>query len=114
MHQLTRSLRAWGRPDFEDILKQEIAGLNAEELPLQQALSQGSYVCDGAIRVMVIRVVEEADYLRAKTGIFYSSIIAGCSCADDPTPVDKLSEYCVISFAINKQTAETTATLLQE
>ena len=104
----------WRRPDFEDILKQEITSLGTEELPLQQGISQGSYVCDEPVRVMVIRVVEEADYLRAKIGVFYSSIIAGCNCADDPTPVDTLPEYCVIQFTINKKTAETTATLLQE
>jgi hypothetical protein len=49
-----------------------------------------------------------------KAGIFYTGVIAGCSCADDPTPVDELNEYCVVQFDIDRMTAETTVRLLAE
>ena len=114
MIRLTRSLNAWGTPDFKDVLKKEIEQIDAGQLPLQQGLSTGSYVIDGKFNVMIIGVTEDAAIIRVKAGIFYSGIIAGCSCADDPTPVNEESEYCVVQLDINKQTADTTVVLLAE
>ncbi|MDP3483627.1 MAG: hypothetical protein Q8S05_10010, partial [Sulfuricella sp.] len=93
MIRLTKSLNAWGTADFEGILKTEIEQLDAEQLPLQQGLSTSSYALDDKLNVRIISVSEEANLIRAKVGIFYSGIIAGCSCADDPTPVEEQNEY---------------------
>ena len=110
--QLDTVLDAWGTPAFETILKREITRMDVEELPLQRALSQSSYT-DGADRkVLIMSVTEGATFIRAKTGIFYSGIIPGCSCADDPTPMSSLTEYCEVQFDIDKVTATTTVTLL--
>jgi hypothetical protein len=114
MIRLTETLNAWGTPDFKDILKKEIEQIDAEQLPLQQGLSTGSYAIDDKFNVMIIGVSEAAGSIRVKVGIFYSGIIAGCSCADDPTPVNEESEYCVVQLDINKLTAETTIALLAE
>jgi len=115
MFRLTKALDAWGTPDFKDALKKEIIErMGAEQLPLQQGLSTSSYALDDKLEMMIISVVEEARFIRAKAGIFYSGIIAGCSCADDPTPVNEESEYCEVQFEINKFTAETTVVLLAE
>ena len=114
MLRLTKTLNAWGSPDFKDILKDEIEHLDAEQLPLQQGLSTGSYAIDGKFSAMIIGVSEAAGNIRVKAGIFYSGIIAGCSCADDPTPVNEESEYCVVQLDIDKHTAETTVALLAE
>ena len=114
MIQLTKSLNAWGTPDFEAILKSEIEQLSAEQLPLQQGLSTSSYALDDKLNVRIISASEEASFIRAKAGIFYTGIIAGCSCADDPTPVEEQTEYCVVQIEINKMTAETAVVLLAE
>ena len=114
MIRLTKTLNAWGTPDFKDILKKEIEQMGADQLPLQQGLSTGSYAIDSKLNAMIIGVSEGADFIYVKAGIFYSGVIAGCSCADDPTPVNEESEYCVVRLDINKSTAETTATLLAE
>jgi hypothetical protein len=114
MTRLTKSLIAWGSQDFNDILKKEIEQMEAEQLPLQQGLSTGSYAIDDKLNVIIIGVSEEAGFIRAKAGIFYTGIIAGCSCADDPTPVNEESEYCVVQLDIDKLTAETTVTFLAE
>ncbi|BAN34393.1 hypothetical protein SCD_n00546 [Sulfuricella denitrificans skB26] len=114
MIRLTKSLTAWGTPDFKDVLKSEIEQLGADQLPLQQGLSTSSYALDDKLYVRVIHVSEEAGLIRTKVGIFYSGIIAGCSCADDPTPVEEQAEYCVVQLEINKITAETTVALLAE
>ena len=112
MIRLIKALNAWGTPAFEEILKDEIERLDVEALPLQQGLSRGSYSNDKGHSVMIIGISDELKLIRAKTGIFYTAIIAGCSCADDPTPIDELAEYCEVQFDIDKTTAEAKVTLL--
>ena len=114
MIRLTETVNAWGTSAFNDILKKEIEQIDATHLPLQHGLTTGSYVVDGKFSAMVISATEEAGFIRAKAGIFYSGILTGCSCADDPTPVNEESEYCVVRLDINKLTAETTVVLLVE
>jgi hypothetical protein len=112
--RLRQALAAWETPGFEDVLKKEVEALPPDQLPLQQGLSAGSHALDDKPSVMVIAVSETAAGIRAKLGIFYSSVVAGCSCADDPTPVSELSEYCQVQLDIDKATAEATVTLLAE
>jgi hypothetical protein len=114
MIRLSRSLAALGTPEFSDILKQEIERLDAGQLPLQQGLSSSSHVTDRPFQARIISTREGDGILRVKAGIFYTGIIAGCSCADDPTPIDELNEYCVLQLDIDMSTAETAVTLLDE
>ena len=112
MFKLTDTLKAWGTPGFDRVFKKELQTLDTSTLPLQAGLSQSSHVSDTEISVVVLRLSETADLIRAKTGIFYAGIIAGSCCADDPTPVSENTEYCEMLFEINKNTAETAVTLL--
>ncbi len=112
MVQLTTALNAWGTPAFETILKHEIEQMDVELLPLQQGLAQSSYTSGANRSVMILSMSAEAGVIRAKAGIFYTGIIPGCSCADDPAPMSELAEYCEVQFDIDKITAETTVTLL--
>lgn len=114
MIRLLNTLNAWGTPDFEGVLKGEVEEIDIDQLPLQQSLLTSSYVTNSQRKVVIIGVADEEGTLRVKAGIFYAGIIAGCSCADDPTPVDEQNEYCEVQIAINKQTAEATVTLLDE
>ena len=114
MALLPKSLAAWNSLDFKKILKQEIAQLDASALPLQQGLTTGSYAIDSKREVMINGVSDDSNFIRVRAGIFYAGIIAGCNCADDPTPVDEHNEYCEVQFEINKVTAETMITLLTE
>jgi len=110
---LTKALAAWSSPDFGDVFKRELRGIDASLLPLQEGLSQTSYVCDGAIEAVILNIAESENGIRVKAGIFYSGINAGSCCADDPTPVSEQTEYCEMQLEINKSTAETTATLIK-
>ena len=114
MIQLNKSLDAWNTVEFRDVLQQEIAQLDRDQLPLQLGLSISSYVTDRPVQAMILDQSEDADLIRVKAGIFYTGIIAGCSCADDPTPIAEQNEYCVLQFCIDKQTAQTTVTLVSE
>lgn len=111
---LSKTLHAWKTPEFNNILKREIEQLDARQLPLQQGLSMGSFASDDNISVMILNISDEADFIRAKTGIFYTGIIPGCNCADDPTPNNEYNEYCEVLFEINKVTAATEIRLLTE
>lgn len=103
--QMERARNAWETDAFEATLKEELAQLDAGSLPLQQGLSHSSYACDEDIRVVMISAAETAGTICVRAGIFYSGIIAGCSCADDPTPVDRCPEYCEVRVEIDTQTA---------
>ena len=112
MIKLLNALAAWGTPDFENALKEEIHKIDTELLPLQEGLSQSSHVSEGDFSVVILNVTETENVIRAKTGIIYAGIIAGSCCADDPTPMSDQTEYCEVQFEINKMTAETTVTIL--
>ncbi len=114
MIRLPQSLQSWGTPEFQGVLKRELEQLGSEQLPLQHGLSSSSYALDDKLNIIIHGVAEEAACLRVKAGIFYSGIIAGCSCADDPTPVDENIEYCEVRVDIDKTTAEATITLLAD
>jgi hypothetical protein len=114
MLKLAKALSAWGTPGFNQALKEEIEQLDAGQLPLQQGLARSSHVAEGKFSAIILRVSDDADFIHAKAGISYAGIIAGCSCADDPTPMSEQSEYCEVLLAIDKLTAETTVTLLAE
>ena len=114
MIRFAASLEAWGTPEFNDFLKQEIEALEGVQLPLQDGLTSSSYALNDRISAMIVSVDDAGTAIRAKAGIFYAGIVAGCSCADDPTPITRQHEYCVLQFTIDKTTAETTLLLMEE
>jgi len=114
MMLLAQSINAWGYTDFESIFKAEVSQLDHASLPLQQGLSQSSYVSEDPFSLVVLNSYEDDLSIKVKTGIFYSGIIAGCSCADDPTPPDTQNEYCEVLFCLNKSTGESKAELIED
>ena len=85
--------------------------MSKDALPLQTGLAQSSHVSDSPFKVMVINSAESGAVIEAKVGVFYSGIIAGCSCADDPTPIDEQPEYLEMVVRIDRQSAEATFSL---
>lgn len=108
---LSRSLAAWGSATFETTLKEELAESSADFLPLQQGLTSGSTSLDSDLEVMILRVTETPRSIQVRAGVFYSSIVSGCSCADDPTPLDENREYCEVVLEIDRESGETRAVL---
>ena len=113
MIRFDKALRAWGTPEFAAALKLELEN-NADILPLQQGLSHGNYVTDDPITVSINRVAETEGSICIKAGLYYQSVMGGCSCADDPTPVSENSEYCEVILEIDKETAATAISLVSE
>lgn len=108
MIRLERAREAWGSAEFNAVVKAEIGGIAPAELPLQQGLTQSSYVKDAPVNVTLLRVEDDEGYIFIKAGVFYTGLIPGCNCADDPSPMDEYNEYCELLFVIDKQSAETT------
>lgn len=111
--KLENALRAWGTPDFGRVLKQELERLDAGQLPLQQGLTHGSHVADTPFMVVNLGALELDGVVRVRVGIFYQSILGGCSCADDPTPAGELAEYCEVQMDVDRKTASTTVILVE-
>jgi len=111
--KLVHASEAWGTPDFEKTLKDEIHTIDTGLLPLQEGLSRSSHVSEGAISVVVLSAAETSEVIRVKTGIIYAGIIAGSCCADDPTPMSEQTEYCEVQIDINKVTAEAAVTIVK-
>lgn len=114
MIRLPDTVNALGTPDFREVLKREIERLDPAALPLQQGLARSSHVTERPFQALILGTREEDERLRVKAGLFYTGIIAGCSCADDPTPIDEITEYCVVELDIDRATADATVTLLEE
>lgn len=106
MFSLPKSLAAWNTPDFAAVLKAELEAVDGSLLPLQQGLAQSSYALTDGFSVMLLGASQGADALEVRVGIAYSGIIPGCACADDPTPISELPEYCELVLAINRETSE--------
>ncbi|MBI4809448.1 MAG: hypothetical protein HY799_10935 [Nitrosomonadales bacterium] len=114
MIRLDKALLAWGTPDFEAVLKQEIARKGADMLPLQQGLSHSNHVSDAPVTVVIKEVVELDGTIRVRAGILYQGIISGCSCADDPTPDSEINENCEVLLDIDRSTAATAVALITD
>ena len=112
MFRLALSLLAWDTETFNVVFIKEVSALGLNDLPLQEGLSHSSYAICDSLAATVLNKKCDDNKLFIKAGLFYTGVIAGCNCADDPTPVDENNEYCEVLFSIDRQTAETTVSLL--
>jgi len=88
--------------------------MDAESLPLQQGLTTGNYVIANRHTAMINSVSETENHIHVTAGIFYKSVIGGCSCADDPTAINENNEYCEVRLDIDKATAATAVSLVMK
>jgi hypothetical protein len=112
MIHLPKALNAWNSHIFDSILKDELEELDSGDLPLQQGLTLSSMVSDEPFSVIVLESEETAATICCKVSIIFSGVIAGCSCNDDPTPLDIQTEYCELQLSIDKVSAKTAVDLI--
>jgi len=112
--KLEKIIQSLGHSDFKNSLKKEIQAIDPTLLPLQQGLSLSSYVGQIPFSSVILSVTDKPESIQVKAGIFYTGIIAGCSCSDDPSPTDEQNEYCELLFVINKNTAVTEISLISD
>lgn len=111
MLHLPNTLRTWNSPSFAATLVSELAD-QRDMLPLLALATGSSAVSDEAITVMLLQAWEDVAHRYVKVGIFFSGIVAGCNCADDPTPVEARPEYGELRLRIDPVSAATTITPL--
>ncbi len=107
MIALPNTVKAWLSPNFQTVLKGELERTAAHLLPLQQAMTQGSALGVQPFSVSLLASVDRGEALFVKVGVFFTSIVAGCNCADAPSPMDENTEYCQLGLSIDKATADT-------
>jgi hypothetical protein len=112
MMLLPKAIASWGGADFPAALAREIEQLDPYLLPLQQGLSATSVAVPEGFKVIFLGAEEAGAAIHARVGIFYAGIIAGCSCADDPTPVEPQTEYCELRFEIDRASGQAMVYLL--
>ena len=108
---LQNTCKAWGQAELKQIFNDELRGLSIDALPLQQGLKQSSMALDHALSATILDARELGDNYIIRAGLFYTGIVAGCNCADDPTPQDEVNEYCEALFTIDRRTGLTTVEL---
>ena len=104
---LPKTLLAWDTPEFRTVLQREFGQLGSKYPPLQtalqQALQHSSIALHDEIQVILLTSSADQDSIQVQAGIFYSGLIAGCNCADDPSSAeDKKNEYCEIRLKIER------------
>jgi len=100
---LTESLKHWNTASFKDTFKSELLSLYTTALPLHLATNQGGHVNYSRIGLTILSTSEDENLVNVKTGIFFTEIVGGCNCDDDPI---EANTYCVLLIAINKTTAD--------
>ncbi len=114
MINLRNAVNAWGLPAFNDILKTELEQLGVTQLPLQQGLAFSHVALDTHLKVIILASSETNNNIIVKAGIFYTGIISGCNCADDPGSVDEQNEYCEVQLDIKKISGDTVVSFLAD
>jgi len=95
---------------FERELKAALEHLPPGTLPLAQATTQGGQVDDGDISVTVVAVRDDGDVIRARVMVFFSEIVGGCSCGDDPLSSTAQGE---LEVWIDRRTAAAQFTVIE-
>jgi hypothetical protein len=111
MTQFVKSLKEWNSDTFKQSLKHEIENLDAGTLPLEHGISQGGNIDDNNITATVLNVTDETSIINSKIGIFFTEVVGGCNCNDDPV---EINAYCEIIIIIDKSTANITITALHD
>lgn len=115
---LPNTLSAWQNQAEASTLKQtltqELNQLDKTQLPLQNGLTQGNWVIDQPIQLMILDQQARANTLTIKVLIFYSSLNAGSCCENDPSPNCELTETITVLLQISRQDALTQVRLLSD
>lgn len=99
---LTDKLRTCLRSTDDQQLKRQLAlalaELPAEQLPLQDGCTQGGMIDASDLAVSVLDVQQSPGRLSARVGVFFTEVVGGCNCHDDP---GRSNAYCVLEVGVD-------------
>lgn len=107
--KLVNALQAWGSGSFARTLEEEVERLPAGSLPLHKGVNEGGHVDDGNLDVTVIRVDDDDKVIQVRLGIFFTEIVANCSCGDEPM---EKPAYCEMLLQVDKITADAVVSVI--
>ena len=107
---LANTLQEWPHGSWKSALKRQIESLPSGSLPLENALTRCGIVDDNDVSVIVINASQNSAGIQARVGVFFTEIVAGCVCGEDPSAENA---YCEILVHIDKITGTADFTLIQ-
>ncbi|MFW2372561.1 MAG: glucosamine--fructose-6-phosphate aminotransferase [Gammaproteobacteria bacterium] len=96
MQHLTLSNLDLESRSFTRNFKHYLEQLEPDSLPLHRCTSQGGMVDDTNISVSILSVEETESTIEVKIAVFFTEIIGGCSCGDDPLSENAYGELLAI------------------
>jgi hypothetical protein len=108
--RLADTLREWPRGSWKSALKGEIEALPSGSLPLETAVTRCGIVDDNDVSVTVINANQNSASIQVKVGVFFTEIVAGCVCGEDPIAENG---YCELLVHIDKITGAADFELIQ-
>lgn len=98
---LPASLHAFGSDTFPSVLKADLERLDPAALGLDRAVTQGGQVQEFSVTTTLVGATGDGDAVRARVGVFFTEVVGGCSCGDDPYQV---AGYREMRITIDRQT----------
>jgi len=110
MIDLSNTRAAWGNENFSDVLKNEMRTVAPDLLPLYIKSVQGGMMDFNDISVSILSIEESNTAFYLVVGIFFTELIGGCNCDDDPTPVNSWGK---LDITINRRVSATNFVLVE-
>ena len=93
MTNLSHIIKKWHQPNFPGLCKQALEALPSGTLPLEKATTQGGMVDDSNISICILNHRQNEDHFTIKFGVFFTEVIGGCNCHDDPLEANAYGEF---------------------
>ena len=111
MPKFIDAVRDWPTDAFALSLKRELMALGNGVLPLEKGVAYGGVVDDNNIAVSILRSTDAGSAIVVRVGVFFTEVIAGCNCDEDPLSIPA---YCELHINIDKLSAEADMTLVPD
>jgi len=111
MLKLPDTLQKSQSGSFDKALKRELESLPTGSLPLEKCQSCCGIIDDSNISVTVISTRQDGSRIQAKIGVFFTEIVAGCVCGDEPAPENA---YCEMLISIDQTSGDAKFELISE
>ncbi len=95
-------------------LRQDLRALDERALPLQQALRQGSIAVADKLDVMILDCRDSDHGWDIRCTVFFHGIVAGCQCADDPSPEERIDESAQLRIRLSRRDGSAVIRLLDD
>lgn len=83
--------------ELADCLSTALRSLPPGSLPLQAGCEQGGLVDDSDLSVSILGLTRSGGETTARIGVFFTEIVGGCSCHDDPV---RANAHCMLEVVI--------------